>query len=147
MAVCAELFGRNVLGITARDRTFSVAKLYFAYGLGNALYFPFSVGAATVLLPGAPTPAAVVEIVRHHRPSLYFGVPTSYANTLAADPEVWSAADFSSVRLCVSAGEPLAGSILERWRARTGTWILDGIGSTECCHIFISNRPADVRPD
>jgi benzoate-CoA ligase len=147
MRYCTENYAKPVLGIDAGDVTFSVAKLYFAYGLGNALYFPFSVGATTVLLPGAPTPAAVVETVRHHRPSLYFGVPTSYANTLAADPEVWSVANFSSVRLCVSAGEPLAGSILERWRARTGTWILDGIGSTECCHIFISNRPGDVRPD
>src|ERR1700716_734487 len=147
MRYCTENYARPVLGIGAGDVTFSVAKLYFPSGLGNALSFPFSVGATTVLLPGAPTPAAVVELVRHHRPSLYFGVPTSYANTLAADPEVWSAANFSSVRLCVSAGEPLAGSILERWRARTGTWILDGIGSTECCHIFISNRPGDVRPD
>jgi benzoate-CoA ligase family protein len=147
MRYCCENFARPVLGIGADDVTFSVAKLYFAYGLGNALYFPFSVGATTVLMSGAPAPAAAVDAVRQQRPTLYFGVPTSYANTLAADPETWAAADFSSVRLCVSAGEPLAGSILERWRARTGTVILDGIGSTECCHIFISNRPQDVRPD
>jgi benzoate-CoA ligase family protein len=147
MRYCCENFARPVLGIGADDVTFSVAKLYFAYGLGNALYFPFSVGATTVLMSGAPAPAAVLDAVRQQRPTLYFGVPTSYANTLAADPETWAAADFSSVRLCISAGEPLAGSILERWRGRTGTVILDGIGSTECCHIFISNRPHDVRPD
>jgi acyl-coenzyme A synthetase/AMP-(fatty) acid ligase len=89
----------------------------------------------------------VLDVVRHFRPTVYYAVPTSYANTLAADPEVWATADFSSVRVCVSAGEPLAGSILERWRARTGADILDGIGSTECGHIFISNRIGDVRPD
>lgn len=147
MRYCAENYARNVLGIREDDVTFSVAKLYFAYGLGNALYFPFSVGASTVLLPGPPTPATVVEVVRRFRPTIYYAVPTSYANTLAAEPEVWERADFSSVRICVSAGEPLAGSILERWRARTGTVILDGIGSTEACHIFLSNRLDDVRPD
>jgi benzoate-CoA ligase len=147
MRVCVELYAKPVLGIGEDDVTFSVAKLYFAYGLGNALYFPLAVGATTVLLPGQPAPAAVVEVVRHHRPTIYYAVPTSYAGTLAADPEVWEMADFSSVRVCVSAGEPLAGSLLERWRARTGTDILDGIGSTECLHIFISNRIGDVRPD
>jgi len=147
MRCVVETYGRGVLGIDETDVTFSVAKLYFAYGLGNALYLPFGVGAATVLLSGAPAPATVVEVVRRFRPTIYYAVPTSYANTLAADPEVWAGADFGSVRVCVSAGEPLAGSILERWRERTGTHILDGIGSTECCHIFISNRLDDVRPD
>jgi benzoate-CoA ligase len=147
MRVCVELYAKPVLGICEDDVTFSVAKLYFAYGLGNALYFPLAVGATTVLLPGPPAPATVVEVVRHHRPTIYYAVPTSYAGTLAADPEVWEMADFSSVRVCVSAGEPLAGSLLERWRDRTGTDILDGIGSTECLHIFISNRIGDVRPD
>ncbi len=147
MRVSTDLYARPILGITEDDVTFSVAKLYFAYGLGNALYFPFAVGASTVLLPGPPAPATVLELVSRFRPTLYFGVPTSYANTLAADPEVWAHADFSSVRACVSAGEPLAGSILDRWRGRTGTTILDGIGSTEICHIFISNRLDDVRPD
>src|SRR6266700_7106127 len=108
---------------------------------------PFGVGATTVLLAGPPAPATVLDVVRLFRPTIYFAVPTSYANTLAAEPEMWAAADFSSVRVCVSAGEPLAGSILERWRARTGTDILDGIGSTECCHVFISNRIGAVRPD
>jgi benzoate-CoA ligase family protein len=147
MRVSTDLYARPVLGISEQDVTFSVAKLYFAYGLGNALYFPFAAGATTVLLAGPPAPAAILDTVRRFRPTLYFGVPTSYANTLAADPEVWSQADFSSVRVCVSAGEPLSGSILERWKAKTGTTILDGIGSTEICHIFISNRLDDVRPD
>jgi benzoate-CoA ligase len=147
MRYCTESYAKPILGLGANDVTFSVAKLYFAYGLGNALYFPFSVGASTILLAGPPGPGVVLDVVKHMRPTLYFGVPTSYANTLAADPELWTAADFSSVRLCVSAGEPLSGSLLERWKSRTGADILDGIGSTECCHIFISNRPGEVRPD
>ncbi len=147
MRVCTDCYAKPVLGISEQDVTFSVAKLYFAYGLGNALYFPFSVGATTVLIPDPPAPATVIDTVKRFRPTIYFGVPTSYANTLAAGPELWSQADFSSVRVCVSAGEPLAGSILERWKDRTGTDILDGIGSTEICHIFISNRIGDIRPD
>ncbi|HXM58667.1 MAG TPA: benzoate-CoA ligase family protein [Candidatus Dormibacteraeota bacterium] len=147
MRYVVENYAKPVLQMDASDVTFSVAKLYFAYGLGNALYMPFGVGASTVLHAGPPAPATVLDVVRHLRPTLYFAVPTSYANTLAADPEVWANADFSSVRVCVSAGEPLAGSLLERWRARTGIDILDGIGSTECGHIFISNRIGEVRPD
>ena len=147
MRYVVENYGKPVLRLSEQDVMFSVAKLYFAYGLGNALYMPFAVGAATVLLAGPPAPATALDIVRRFQPTIYYAVPTSYANTLAADPEIWTAADFSSVRMCVSAGEPLAGSILERWKARTGTDILDGIGSTECCHIFISNRIGDVRPD
>ena len=147
MRYVVENYGKPVLRMAESDVTFSVAKLYFAYGLGNALYMPFGVGASTVLLAGPPAPATVVDLVRHLRPTIYYGVPTSYASLLAADPEIWANADFHSVRVCVSAGEPLAGSILERWKARTGTDVLDGIGSTECCHIFISNRIEDVRPD
>ena len=147
MRYVVENYGKPVLRIAEADVTFSIAKLYFAYGLGNALYMPFGVGASTVLLAGSPAPATVLDVVRHFRPTIYYGVPTSYANVLAADPEVWANADFGSVRICVSAGEPLAGSILARWKARTGADILDGIGSTECCHIFISNKIDDVRPD
>jgi benzoate-CoA ligase family protein len=147
MRFVVESYAKPVLQMTETDVTLSVAKLYFAYGLGNALYMPFGVGASTLLHAGPPAPAAVLELVRRLRPTLYFAVPTSYANTLATDPEIWKDADFSSVRLCVSAGEPLAGSILQRWKSRTGTDILDGIGSTECCHIFISNRIHDIRPD
>lgn len=145
MVVCTELYAKPILGISQHDRTFSVAKLFFAYGLGNALYFPFAVGASTVLLPGRPEPAAVFEVVRRHRPTLFYGVPTAYAAMLRAaehDP----AADFSSVRLAVSAGEPLPPSIYHRWLERFGVEILDGIGSTEILHIFISNRAGEVRP-
>jgi benzoate-CoA ligase len=147
MRVCVELYAKPILGMSSEDVTFSVSRLYFAFGLGNALYFPFAVGGTTVLFDGPPTPAHAMQIVKRFRPTLYFAPPTSYASTLASDPELWEQADYSSVRLCVSAGEPLSGSILERWKARTETDILDGIGSTECCHIFITNRPGDIRPD
>lgn len=147
MRYCVETYAKQVLGITGDDVTFSVGKLYFAYGLGNSLYFPFSVGGSTVHLAGPPAPGTLLPLVRHFRPTLYFSAPTSYAAMLAADPELWEQADFSSVRLCISAGEPLSGSILERWKQRTGIDILDGIGSTEICHIFISNRVGDIRPD
>jgi benzoate-CoA ligase len=147
MRHCIEHYAKPVLGIGEDDVTFSVAKLYFAYGLGNALYFPLAVGATTVLLSGPPAPPAVFDAVKRFRPTVYYGVPTSYAALLAAGDSAWDGADFSSVRICVSAGEPLAGSLLERWKARTGTDVLDGIGSTECAHIFISNRPGDIRPD
>lgn len=147
MRVCVELYARSILGMTEDDVTFSVAKLYFAYGLGNALYFPFAVGATTITLAGPPAPPTVLELIKHLRPTIYFAVPTSYANTLAADPEIWQAADLSSVRTCVSAGEPLSAALFGRWKARTGLEILDGIGTTEICHIFISNRPGEIQPD
>jgi benzoate-CoA ligase family protein len=145
MWICCETYGKSVLDIRADDRCFSIAKLFFAYGLGNAQYFPFHVGASAVLFAGRPTPAAVFDVVREHRPTLFFGVPTAYANMLAAiDDGV--AADFRSVRTCISAGEALPAAILQRWRARTGVDILDGIGSTETCHIFLTNRRGEIRP-
>jgi benzoate-CoA ligase family protein len=144
MWVCCETYGRSVLDIRPDDRCFSVAKLFFAYGLGNAQYFPFHVGASTVLFAGHPKPEAIFEQVRTHRPTLFFGVPTAYANMLAA-MDAGAAFDFSSVRLCASAGEALPGAILERWRAATGVDILDGIGSTEVCHIFVSNHRGAIR--
>jgi benzoate-CoA ligase family protein len=143
--VCCQTYGRSVLEIRPDDRCFSVAKLFFAYGLGNAQYFPFHVGASAVLFAGRPTPDAVFEQVRRHRPTLFFGVPTAYANMLAA-MESGAAADFSSVRLCASAGESLPGAIFDRWRQRTGLEILDGIGTTEITHIFVTNRRGEVLP-
>ncbi len=145
MWVCCETYGKSVLDIRPDDRCFSIAKLFFAYGLGNAQYFPFHVGASAVLFAGRPTPAAVFDVVRKHRPTLFFGVPTAYAGMLAAIDD-GGAADFESVRTCVSAGEALPATILERWRARTGVDILDGIGSTEICHIFLTNRRGEIRP-
>ena len=146
MWICCETYGKHVLGILPEDRCFSVAKLFFAYGLGNAQYFPFHVGATAVLFAGRPTPDAVFEQVKRHAPTLFFGVPTAYANMLAAMDRPESAASFASVRACASAGESLPGPIFEKWRARTGLEILDGIGSTEICHIFLSNRPGAARP-
>jgi benzoate-CoA ligase family protein len=142
MLVCTELYARGVLGITANDRCFSVAKLFFAYGLGNGLYFPFGVGATAVLFPGPPTPANVFDVVSKHRPTLFFSVPTNYAMLLAND----TACDFSSVRWAVSAGEALPPAVFERFRSRFGVTILDGIGSTEILHIFVSNQPDAIRP-
>ena len=147
MAVCAELFGRRVLGIRPKDRTFSVAKLFFAYGLGNALYMPFSVGATTILWPGAPAPQAVYDVIERHRPTIFYSVPTGYAMMLAQNPPAdRSDYDLSSVRLGVSAGEALPAALYERFKRRFGVDILDGIGSTEVLHMFISNRPDAIRP-
>src|SRR5438105_13498051 len=145
MPVCCEAFGRHVLEIGPDDRTFSVAKLFFAYGLGNALYFPFHVGATTVLLPGRPEPAKVFDVITREPPTLFFAVPTAYAATLQL-PDPDRTYDLRSVRLCISAREPLPNAISERWLDRFGIEILDGIGSTELCHQFIANRPGRVRP-
>jgi len=150
MVVCAEQMGKGVLGIDERDRTFSVAKLFFAYGLGNALYFPFSVCATAIFWPGPPTPANVYAVIERYRPTLFYSVPTGYAMMLAhGRPEGDGAAgdfDLSSVRLAVSAGEALPPSLYERFKQRLAIDILDGIGSTEALHMFISNRPGAIRP-
>ena len=144
MVICAELFAKGILGITAADRCFSVAKLFFAYGLGNALYFPLAVGATTILWPGPPAAATVYEIIERHRPTLFFSVPTGYAMLLAQqrEPEF----DLSSLRAAISAGEALPPPLFERFRDRFGIEIVDGIGSTEALHMFISNRPGATRP-
>jgi benzoate-CoA ligase len=113
--------------------------------LGNALYFPFFVGGSTILFPDKPEPHRVFEVVRRHRPTVFYAVPTAYAAMLAA-MEAGAAADFASVRVASSAGEPLASSLYERWRARTGVELLDGIGSTEVLHTFIANRRGRVKP-
>jgi len=147
MRSCVENYARPVLGISDSDITFSTSKLYFAYGLGNGLYFPFAAGATSVLVGEPALPRLIFESVRRFRPTIFFAVPSSFANLLAAHTSSWQSADFSSVRVCVSASEPLPGSILKRWKGKTGIDILDGIGSTESCHIFISNRMHDVHPD
>lgn len=147
MRFCAEHYAKPVLGLTEADTTFSVSKLYFAFGLGNGLYFPFSVGATSVLAAEPMLPRVVFDLVRRFRPTVYFAVPTSFASLLAAPASAWRPEDFASVRVCVSAGESLPGPTLARWREQTGLDILDGIGSTESGHIFISSRLGDVRPD
>jgi benzoate-CoA ligase len=147
MAVVAELFGQRVLNVRPEDRTFSVAKLFFAYGLGNALYLPFSVGATTILWPGAPSPQAVYDVIERHRPTLFFSVPTGYAMMLAQNPPADRRDhDLSSVRLGVSAGEALPAALYDRFKHRFSVDILDGIGSTEVLHMFIANRPDAIRP-
>jgi benzoate-CoA ligase family protein len=142
MVVCTELYARGVLHMSEQDKCFSVAKLFFAYGLGNGLFFPFGVGATTVLFPGPPTAPNVFDIVNKHHPTLFFSVPTNYAMLLANTSE----ADFASVRWGVSAGEALPPAVFERFQKRFGVTILDGIGSTEICHIFLSNQPDAIRP-
>jgi len=139
----AELYARPVLGIEERDVVFSAAKLFFAYGLGNALSFPLAVGATAVLMAERPTPAAVFRRLTAHRPTIFYGVPTLYA-ALLASPE-FPARDALSLRICASAGEALPAELGRRWRERTGVDILDGLGSTEMLHIFLSNRRGDVR--
>jgi benzoate-CoA ligase len=145
MYVCAESYARGILDLHERDRCFSVAKLFFAYGLGNGMYFPLAVGATTILWPGAVTPSVIYEIIGRHRPTLFFSVPTHYA-MLLAHPAPHGEFDLSSIRHAVSAGEALPPALFERFRDRFGIEILDGIGSTEILHIFISNRPGRVRP-
>jgi len=145
MWVCAETYARQVLGITASDTVFSAAKLFFAYGLGNAGYFPMAVGAQAVLYPHRPTPESVFEVLTRHRPTIFFGVPTLYAGMLAVK-EAEKRFDLSSLRVCVSAGEALPDEIYTRWRERFDVEIIDGIGTTEILHIFLSNRPNQVRP-
>ena len=142
MVVCAELFAKGVLGIRESDRTFSVAKLFFAYGLGNALYFPLSVGATTILWPGRPTPQNVYAVIEKHRPTLFYSVPTGYAMMLAQE----GVFDLSTVRLAVSAGESLPAALYERFKQRFSVDVIDGIGSTEALHTFIANRPGAIRP-
>ncbi len=139
----AECFAVPVLGIEETDIVFSAAKLFFAYGLGNALTFPIAVGATSVLTAERPSPALVARVLREHRPTIFCGVPTLY-NTMLAGPDL-PRADELALRRCVSAGEPLPAEIGRRWAARIGVDILDGIGSTEMLHIFLSNWPGDVR--
>ncbi|HZC31521.1 MAG TPA: benzoate-CoA ligase family protein [Gaiellaceae bacterium] len=140
-----EGHGRQALGIVADDRSFSVSKLFFSYGLGNSLLVPLQAGACVVLEPGRPTPQVVFDLIARERPTLVYAVPTAYAAALAYAEE-GHAADLSSVRLCISAGEALPAPLYERWRARFGVEILDGIGSTEIGYIAISNLPGRVRP-
>jgi benzoate-CoA ligase len=139
----AELYAKPVLGIREDDVVFSAAKLFFAYGLGNGLTFPLSVGATTVLMAERPTPAAVFQRLKQYRPTIFYGVPTLFGAMLAS-PEIPSPEEVS-LRVCTSAGEALPADLGRRWTDHFGTEILDGIGSTEMLHIFMSNRPGAVR--
>ncbi len=139
----AELYGKAVLGLTEKDTVFSAAKLFFAYGLGNALSFPLSVGASIVLMAERATPQACFRRFVEHKPTVFYGAPTGYSGMLAS-PDLPSR-DQVALRLCSSAGEALPREIGERWTKHFGCEIIDGIGSTEMLHVFLSNRPGDVR--
>lgn len=143
-AAAAALTGRHVVGIGENDVVFSAAKLFFSYGMGNAMAFPMSVGASAVLWPHRATPEAVFDIMRRHNPTVFTGVPTLYS-TLLAHKDMAKGAGSNRLRLCVSGGEPLPCAIGERWRAVAGCDVVDGIGSTEMFQTFLSNRPGDVR--
>lgn len=136
----AETYGKQVLKIKESDVCFSAAKLFFAYGLGNGLYLPFSVGATAVYHQGRPTPNAIYATIARHQPTIFFAVPTLFSSMLTVE------GDLGRVHVCVSAGEALPPEILKRWKLRFGIGIMDGIGSTEIAHIFISNRVDDLRP-
>src|SRR3954451_8881602 len=138
----AETYAQDVLAIGPDDVTFSVAKFFFAYGLGNTLTFPFSVGASTVLDRSRPSPARTAQVLREHRPTLFFAGPTYYAALLSAG---LPADTFAGVRACVSAGEAFPAALFERFTRTFGVEMLDGIGSTEMLHIFISGRPGRTR--
>ncbi len=140
-----ETYAKQVLKIRTDDITFSASKAFHAYGLGNNVTFPYSVGASTVLYPGRPTPDVIFEQIDRHKPTLFFTAPTLYAAMLAIQ-DAESKWDLSSVRLCVSAAEALPAELYHRWYERFGVEILDGIGSTELLHIFISNPPGKVKP-
>jgi benzoate-CoA ligase len=147
MVVCSELYAKNILGITENDRFFSVAKMFFAYGLGNGLYFALAVGATSILWPGSPSPPNIFSMIEKHKPTLFFSVPSNYATLLSYQRESGGPDfDLSTVRYAVSAGEALPAAIYHRFKERFNVEILDAIGSTEALHMFIANRPGAVRP-
>lgn len=156
MVVTSQSYAQSVLGIKEDDIIFSAARLFFSYGLGNGMYFPMSVGASAVLNPQAPSPENVFRHLEKFRPTVFFGVPTLYGQMLEykakQDKERGTKGgpndnhELSSVRICVSAGEALPTDIYYKWKERYGIDIIDGIGSTEMLHIFLSNRPGDVVP-
>jgi benzoate-CoA ligase family protein len=142
----AQLWGVNVLGLHEDDCTYAAAKLFFTFGTGGNLIFPWYVGAGVVLFAGSPRVATnILETVDRFRPTILYNAPTGYAMILAMD-DFTVQYDLSSLRLCVSAGEALPAPIWHQWQERTGLDIIDGIGSTENFHIFLSNRPEDIRP-
>jgi benzoate-CoA ligase family protein len=139
-------YAQNILGLREDDTVFSVSKLFFAYGLGNGMYFPLSAGARALLNPQRTNIEQVIELVARYRPTVFFAVPTFYAAVLREAERGGSRVDFSSVRKCVSAGETLPAEIFNSWKKQFGSEILDGIGSTEMLHIFISSVPGKCKP-
>jgi benzoate-CoA ligase len=146
MVVCAELYAKNILKITENDRFFSVAKMFFAYGLGNGLYFALCVGATSILWPGSPSPPNIFSVIEKHKPTLFFSVPSNFGTLLSYQRDGGPDFDLSSMRYAVSAGEALPATLFHRFKERFNVEILDAIGSTEALHMFIANRPGAVRP-
>lgn len=144
LAVACQLYGVETLGLRSTDVFFSAAKLFFSYGLGNAMAFPLWVGGTAALMPDRPTPESTFAAIARFRATVFFGVPTLFARQIAEYPRLQP--DLSSLRFCVSAGEALPAHLFDGWRRLTGTEIIDGIGSTEATHMYISNRPGDVTP-
>src|ERR1700704_5443782 len=144
MAYSEAAFARNVLKLKPDDICFSVPKIFFAYGFGNSITFPFSAGAATLLLPAQPKPAAIFETIEHYRPSVFFGLPTLYTSLTKADGA--AATDFSSLRMALSAAEVLSADVFNAWKTLTGLEIVEGLGSTEALHIYLSNRADNKKP-
>jgi len=140
----AKLFGQGILGICEEDVVHSASKLFFAYGLGNAMTFPLSVGATAALWPHRPSPDGVFETLRRHRVTIFYGVPSLYT-ALLSHHQICKGAGSDRLRICVSAGEALPAHIGERWRDTVGVDVLDGLGSTEMLNTFLSNRPGDIR--
>jgi benzoate-CoA ligase family protein len=139
MAYSDQTYARNFLKLTPGDICFSVPKMFFAYGFGNSITFPFSVGAATLLLPGQPKPQAIFEAITRYRPTVFFGLPTLYTSLTKAEGA--SVADFASLRMAVSAAEVLSSEVFQGWKTLTGLEIVEGLGSTEVLHIYLSNQP------
>lgn len=146
MVVCSDLYAKGILAINERDRCYSVARLFFAYGLGNSGYFPLSCGATTILSPERPGPERIYANIERYRPTLFFSVPSNYAALLAFHRESGRDFDLSSVRHAISAGEALPAALFDRFKERFGVEILDSLGSTETLQMVIANRPGEVRP-
>jgi acetyl-CoA synthetase len=144
MAYSDTAFAQNILELTPDDVCFSVPKIFFAYGFGNSITFPFSAGAATLLLPGQPKPAAIFQAIERFKPTAFFGLPTLY--TALTKAEGADKTDFSSLRMSLSAAEVLSAEVFNGWKKLTGLEIVEGLGSTEVLHIYLSNRPDKKKP-
>ena len=141
MITISDLFVKPVLRMTENDLCFSASKMFFSYGLGNSLYFPFRFGASTVLWPEKPEPEKILQVIEKYKPTFFFSVPTLYARFLRIEKKY----DFSSLRICLSSGEPLPPALFYQWKERTGLELLDVVGSTEATHDFLANRPGRAK--
>lgn len=142
MITITDLFVKPVLGMNENDVCFSASKVFFAYGLGNSIYFPFRFGASTVLWPERPDPEKILQVIERYRPTFFFSVPTLYARLLRVE----KAYDLSSLRICLSSGEPLPPALFHQWKEKFGQELLDVVGSTEATHDFLANRPGKAKP-